>query len=270
MRSTAPVSNDISLTKPRFTNTHRVRETTSRNTIHFFGGFQVFNNRGEDITSKFSPLLKELFLLIWLHTLRNDKGISSDTLIEILWFGKSKRSARNNCSVNIAKLKIILSEIEGCELSHKTGYWKINLDESKLSNDYYQVMKIIESKEAFTRGKLYQLIEITNKGPFLVNLNYEWLDEFKAKISDIIVDQFIYSAQSLDIKEDAELIIHLSDGIFNFDTVNEEAMILKCKAQYASGKHSLAKNTYQKFFNEYRVLYIQDYNRSFTDILNQG
>lgn len=90
--------------------------------IVMFGGFQVFNKKFEDITSYFSPLLKELFLLIFMYSFKNNKGISSEKLTEILWFDKSEKSARNNRAVNIAKLKGFLEEIGSCELSKKTGY----------------------------------------------------------------------------------------------------------------------------------------------------
>jgi len=53
-----------------------VSESINYNII-LFGGFQVFNKEKKDITNKFSPLLKELFLLILLHTFKNEKGISS-------------------------------------------------------------------------------------------------------------------------------------------------------------------------------------------------
>ncbi|MCK5371718.1 MAG: hypothetical protein KAQ62_24315, partial [Cyclobacteriaceae bacterium] len=46
-----------------------------KSTILFFGGFQVYDKFGDDITGNFTPLLKELFLLIWLNTLKNEKGI---------------------------------------------------------------------------------------------------------------------------------------------------------------------------------------------------
>ena len=75
-------------------------------------------------------------------------------------------------------------------------------------------------------------------------------------------------AKSLDVKENAEQIIDLADCIFNFDVVNEEIMILKCKAQYGKGKHSLARNTYKNFCSEYKILYEEDYLSSFNDIIN--
>jgi hypothetical protein len=97
----------------------------SKYQVVLFGGLQVFSTNNEDITNKFSPLLKELFLLILLFTHKNNKGISSDKISEYLWFDKSELSARNNRAVNIAKLKTILSEIGEIELTKKTGYWKI-------------------------------------------------------------------------------------------------------------------------------------------------
>jgi len=236
--------------------------------IVFFGGFQVYNKNFEDITSYFSPLLKELFLLIFLYSFKNNKGISSEKLTEILWYDKSEKSARNNRAVNIAKLKGFLEEIGSCELSKKTGYWKISCEDGQIHSDYFDFLNITSSKKNLTKQKVIQLIEISQKGGFLVNAHYEWLDEFKALVSDKIVDTLVEYGQKADIKAEAEFIVHLADCIFNFDLVNEEAMILKCKAQYCMGKHSHAKATYEKFFKEYGTMYNQEYDKAFTDIIN--
>ena len=238
--------------------------------IVFFGGFQVYNKNFEDITSYFSPLLKELFLLIFLYSFKNNKGISSEKLTEILWYDKSEKSARNNRAVNIAKLKGFLEEIGSCELSKKTGYWKISCEDGQIHSDYFDFLNITSSKKNLTKQKVIQLIEISQKGGFLVNAHYEWLDEFKALVSDKIVDTLVEYGQKADIKAGAEFIIHLADSIFNFDLVNEEAMTLKCKAQYCMGKHSHAKATYEKFFKEYGTMYNQEYDKAFADIINSG
>ena len=86
-------------------------------------------------------------------------------------------------------------------------------------------------------------------------------------VSDRIVDTLIEFGQSIDIKNEADFIIHLTDSVFNFDLVNEEAMILKCRAQNCMGKHSLAKATYVKFSKEYSSMYGEDYSRGFLDVL---
>lgn len=241
---------------------------TTKYHIVLFGGFQVFNKNFQDITSYFSPLLKELFLLIFLYSFKNNKGISSEKLTEILWYDKSEKSARNNRAVNIAKLKGFLEEIGSCELSKKTGYWKIGFEDSQIHSDYFDFLNITSSKKNLTKQKVNQLIEISQKGGFLVNAHYEWLDEFKSQVADIIMDTLVEYGQKADIKAEAEFIILLADCIFNFDLVNEEAMILKCKAQYCMGKHSHAKTTYEKFFKEYFAMYNQEYDKAFTDIIN--
>jgi two-component SAPR family response regulator len=251
-------------------NTNLPESTAASTKYHivFFGGFQVYNKNFEDITSYFSPLLKELFLLIFLYSFKNNKGISSEKLTEILWFDKSEKNARNNRAVNIAKLKGYLEEIGSCELSKKTGYWKISCEDGQIKSDYFDFLNITSSKKNLTKQKVIQLIEISQKGGFLVNAHYEWLDEFKALVSDRITDTLVEYGQKADVKTEAEFIIHLADCIFNFDPVNEEAMILKCKAQYCLGKHSHAKATYEKFFKEYLAMYNQEYDTAFSKIIN--
>jgi DNA-binding SARP family transcriptional activator len=242
-------------------------DTTNYHII-LFGGFHVYNKNFEDITSWFSPLLKELFLLIFLYSFKNNKGISSEKLTEILWFDKSEKNARNNRAVNIAKLKGFLEEIGSCELSKKTGYWKVSFEGSQIRSDYFDFLNITSSKKNLTKQKIIQLIEVSQKGGFLINSHYNWLDEFKAQVDDRIMDTLVEYGQKADIKAEAEFVIHLADSIFNFDTVNEEAMILKCKAQYCMGKHSHAKATYDKFCKEYQGMYNQEYDKAFTGIIN--
>jgi DNA-binding SARP family transcriptional activator len=235
--------------------------------IIFFGGFQVINKNQEDITGKFSPLLKELFLLIWMYTFKNNKGISSSKLIEILWYDKPTRSAQNNRSVNITKLKNLIKELGDCTIDKETGYWKINHNYKALKTDYYEVIQITKNKKTINRDRIDHLIKITQKGPFLSNLNYEWLDSFKQDVADAIIETLINFAESFDFKTDPDFILHLCDCIFNFDSINEEAVVFKCKAYNYKGNHSLAESTFKKFQKEYKLLYAQDFKYSFQEIL---
>jgi hypothetical protein len=90
-----------------------------------------------------------------------------------------------------------------------------------------------------------QLTHITQRGNFLSNIEYEWLDAFKSEVSNEIIDSYIQFANSVQIVNDAEFLIKLANDIFYFDPVNEEAMIIKCKALSHIGKHSLAKNAFE-------------------------
>ncbi|HTD99890.1 MAG TPA: hypothetical protein VK668_11430 [Mucilaginibacter sp.] len=240
---------------------------SNKNAIFLFGDLQLFTPEGNEITKYFTPLLKELFLVILLYSVKLDRGVSSEKLNEILWFDKSEKSARNNRSVNIAKLKSLLDKMGHCHLSKDTGYWKIEIDYSIIMVDYHNYLNIVSNKTKLNKQKILQLTHITQRGNFLSNIEYEWLDAFKSEVSNEIIDSYIQFANSVEIAEDPEFLIKLANDIFYFDPVNEEAMILKCKALAHIGKHSLAKNTFENFSKEYKVIYGEGFNRDFNSIL---
>ena len=227
----------------------------------------MFDKKGNDITGKFTPLLKELFLVLWLYTHRNNKGISSQKLKDLLWYDKSDKSAQNNRAVNITKLKTILKQLGDFSISKKTGYWIVENNSDILVNDYSQINKnLLKSKP--TKEDIIHTISITKKGAFLNNLDYTWLDSFKQNITDLIVNNFMNYALKLDIEEDLDFAIDLADCIFNFDTTNEIAVFLKCKVYYIKGNHSLANDTFNKFLKEYNVLYGQEFEHNFNEFIS--
>lgn len=239
-----------------------------KNAILLFGDLQVFDADGIDITKHFSPLVKELFLLILLYSIKRGRGLSSEKLNEILWFDKSAKSARNNRSVNIAKLKSLLDKVQYCHLSKDTGYWKIDIDYDKTYVDYFNYLNIVRDKKKLDEEKIKSLFEITRRGNFLSNSDYDWLDSFKAEISNEVIDTFLHYAQSSQ-PYNAEFLIEIANFIFYFDPVNEESMILKCNALLTLGKRSLAKNTFESFVKEYKITYDEDFKKDFHDILIQ-
>ncbi|MDB5120047.1 MAG: galactose oxidase, partial [Sphingobacteriales bacterium] len=202
-----------------------------------------------------------------LYTIRWERGISSEKLKELLWFDKTAESARNNRSVNIAKLKTILDKMKYCQVSKETGYWKINIDFAQINVDYYNYLNIIKDKRKLNKQKINELAEIIQRGSFLSNLEYEWLDSFKSEISNEVIDTYQHFANSIEISEDPEFLIKIASYIFYFDSVNEEAMVLKCKALVHLGKHSLAKVTFENFKKEYKVIYGEHFARDFQAIL---
>ncbi len=242
-------------------------KVVNKNAIFLFGDLQLFTPEGNEITKYFTPLLKELFLVILLYSVKWDRGVSSEKLNEILWFDKTEKSARNNRSVNIAKLKSLLDKMGHCHLSKDTGYWKIEIDYSHIMVDYHNYLSIVSNKTKLNKQKIIQLTNITQRGNFLSNIEYEWLDTFKSEVSNEIIDCYIQFANSVQLADDAEFLIKLTNDIFYFDPVNEEAMILKCKALAHIGKHSLAKNTFENFNKEYKAIYGEAFERDFHSIL---
>jgi len=240
-------------------------------TIYFFGDFQIINSSGLDITRKFTPLLKDLFLLIWFNSIKNDMGISNEKITEILWHGFTESSANNNRAVNITKLRAILTRELWCDLSYKeTGYWKIDYKNKHIINDYYDFIRITSSKKELSKPDMIKLLEFAHRGSLLSNLKYKWLDEFKEAVSNEMIGRLIRYERILVIKDQPEHVIEVADAILNFDSVNEEAMENKCKASIALGRHTVAKEVYDHFIGEYKELYKKDYPKSFTTIANLG
>jgi DNA-binding SARP family transcriptional activator len=237
-----------------------------KNAILLFGGLQVFDAEGENITKYFTPLVKELFLVVLLYSIKWERGLSSEKLNEILWYDKSIKSARNNRSVNIAKLKALLDKMTSCHLSKDTGEWKIDFDYDHIYIDYHDYLNIVKDKKELDIEKIKCLSTITKRGNFLSNIEYEWLDPFKSEISSDVIDTYIHFAHSGHVS-DPEFLIELANFIFYFDPVNEEAMVIKCKALFSLGNHSLAKNTFENFTKEYKVIYGEEFKKDFNAVL---
>lgn len=237
------------------------------NTIYLFGDLQLINKDGKDITKQFTPVIKELFLLILLFTVRWGRGISSEKLEELLWFDKPIDSARNNRSVNITKLKSLLESMDECQVSKETGHWKLIIDSSKLNIDYIDYQNTITGKKKLSKQNVNDLTKILNRGNFLSNSEYSWLDTLKAEITDQVIDAYLHTAAEIKVEDDPEFVITIANCVLSIDPVNEDAVALKCKTLVALGKHSLAKSIFEKFNKEYKAIYSESFGKSFQEIL---
>jgi hypothetical protein len=235
--------------------------------IIIFGGFQIIDAKGKDITSSFTPLLKGLFLYIMIASLRHGKGVSSKSIDEVFWLDKSKQSARNNRSVNILKLKTLLQKVGDCEISKDTGYWKFTFDPSSIFIDFHEYLQIIRKGKLQSKEDMNDLLKIIHRGPALQNINADWLDDIKSELSNEIIDNVLEFIHQQEDKIEPEYIIQIANCVFFFDMISEEAMIYKCKMLVKLGKHSLAKNAYEKFVKEFKVLYDENYAKSFAEVL---
>jgi two-component SAPR family response regulator len=246
---------------------HEIIQKPKENSIILFGGFQVIDKSGKDITAKFTPLPKKLFLFILLHSLRNNKGVSSNTMYETFWFDKSVESARNNRAVNIVKLKSLLENVNTASISKETGYWKLDFDPSLLYVDYLAYLQIVNSGSEPTREDMVSLLNIVENKPFLNNTNADWLDPYKSEVSNQIIDTFLKYLENSE--DDPEFLLHLTKCIFIFDAVSEEALRVQCRLLIKQGKHSLARQAYSSFIHEYKQLYDEDYGLSFSQVIDE-
>lgn len=236
--------------------------------IYLFGNMKINDIDGKDITGNFTSLVKELFLVIMIYSLRSKSGISPDKLIELLWPDKSEESARNNRSANLSRLKAQLNHLGDARLSKDTGNWRTEIDYTKVYVDFYTFLKILENKKRITRPQVAELCMITSRGGFLSGTDYHWLDQIKSNIANDAIDIYLGYIENMKVEEEPDFAIEIADAIFAFDAVNEEAMMVKCRALSILGKHSLAKSTYENFSKEFKYLYGEQFKSDFHAIIS--
>lgn len=236
--------------------------------VFLFGQFEILNKQKQNVTPLFSPLLKELFLLILIHTYKDGKGISAEKLLEILWSDKSPKDARNNYQVNIAKLRTVCEKIGSCNISKDSGQLKIELEDEFIFIDYKRFSDLTNTRHTIDNIYVPALLEVIQRGGFLVQLHYSWLDDFKSEVSGKISDIFYQYVSAVDLETNAELIARFANAVFLFDQLNEEALIYKCKSLIALGRHGMAKDAFSKFAKEYKENYGTDFEKTFAQITN--
>jgi hypothetical protein len=234
--------------------------------IYLFGPFQAFDRDGHDCTRLFTPLLKELFLIITAYTIRNGRGISSEGLNETLWHDKAEKDAKNNRSVNLAKLKPILEKIGSCSITKESGYWQVqSLDDTYI--DYKKAVILLQETTVPDSQHIHALVHIIKRGPFLFQTEYNWLDDIKSEVSNAVIDRCLSYLRHHDITENPEFTIEIANCIFFFDQLNEDALTFKCKSLILLKRHNLASNTYLKFVKDYKDIYSAEFDKSFQEII---
>ena len=235
--------------------------------IYLFGNFEVYDGTAHDVTTQFTPLLKELLILIVTHTIRTGKGIPQEKLFEILWRDKQQKDAKNNYSVNIAKLKPILESIGACHIEKVNGKIQLVAEENAIYIDYLTFNTIVR-KPACTPAEKQTLLKILERGSFLNEVTYSWLDDIKSEVSSLAIDWLLTHFNTHTVT-DSSSIIRIANAVFQFDQLNETALEYKCKALIAQGRYGLALETFQKFEKEYEHSYGEKPGKSFNEIANQ-
>ena len=245
-----------------------------KSSISFLGGFQVFNKDGKDITGDFTPTLKYILVLIVLYTLKNNKGISSSKLQELLWFDKTEDAARNNRSVNVRKLRVLLQELGNIDITNQNSYWIITFPDDVLL-DYKEVIRLIQKiqeEEVTKNDDLLRLLELLDQGVILPNIQLEWVDNFKTDYSNAVIDILMHVVNNPKntFYNQHDIQLKISDCILKIDPINEEALTIKCRSLYKMGKKGLAKAAFDNFAKEYKILLGDTYSGSIKELTEEN
>ena len=240
-----------------------VKNQTS--SIFLLGGFRVLDIGGNDITRKFSVLIKNVFLYILLNFIHNKQGITSQKLDEVFWFGLGKNESMNSRNVNMHRIRLLLKEIGNINLLNKNSSWYI-----EMSNDIFCDYKCVFERlnaGSFDKTVIEQIVRFASEGALLPEVGEEWMDTFKEKYSNSIIEILTNAIRQPDIRSDSKLLLRIADVILLQDDIEEEAIKLKCITLYQMGQKGLSKNCYNNFCESYQRLLKSEPSLKYEDIL---
>lgn len=243
-----------------------VLSTNSKNTLLLFGDFTVIDESGENISSQFSPKIKEVFLLLLLSSFKSEKGISTQKLTDIIWSGFSTTKASNNRGVTFNKLKKILAPVDGVDVVYEDGYWKATTTK-KLTCDYLEVQELLKKLDT-TQPELYaRLYLLVHNGSFLEGLEWEWLDEYKTNLLFEITDALQVYCKLLTTAKEFEQLYKVTNTILKIDDLNEQALNYQLNYLCSKGHHTKAKHLFEQFCDRFQICYGKRYAITFNEFL---
>lgn len=247
-------------------------EASYQEKILCFGSLSIIVADGTDLSKKLSPKLKQLFLVMLLHSVGDKKGISSKKLTEFLWPGMTPSGAKNTRGTNIQNLRSILSASNTIQLVFRDKLWFLEITDDCYCE--YQVVlqyldrfgKVNIGVEQMEKG-LPILFGILKEERFLANIEDAWLDPFVEKLSNDILELCQKVASSLNLEEHLSLLQDLVSVMYIYDDLNETALQLRLKILIKQGNLSTAHASYDKFIKLYHKLYGEEYPIKFEEII---
>lgn len=240
------------------------------NQIVCFGNLKIIDPNGKELSSKLSPKLKQLFVMILLHSGNDRKGISSKKLSDLLWPGMNAINAKNTRGTSIQNLRLSLADCNGLTVSFKDKLWLIELADD-MKCDYYEVDRLIAEIEIDAnleqkKQQVQKLVSILKTGKFIPGMEFSWMDRFRDQFSNRLIELCLTLLNTYENREPV-LQLEMAEIISMYDELNENALQTKVRILYMQGKHSLAKSVYESYVKLYAELYKTNYPIDFLELI---
>lgn len=147
------------------------------NAVYLFGPFTVIDRNGRDITHLFSSRLRQVFIYILLHSTHN--GVLSASLNEVFWPDKPDDKVKNLKGVTINQIRKNLAELDGVELVHDKGYFRLVFTDCYC--DYFRFRTLKNAEEVEN-----ELGILLMRGKFLDGMDAGMMDHFKQKVEEFL------------------------------------------------------------------------------------
>jgi two-component SAPR family response regulator len=236
--------------------------------IYLMGGFQVFDGQGQNITSQFSPTLKQLFLFILFNCTEKNCGVGSGKIDEMLWPNRVGDSARNNRNVNISKLRTALRCVGNVDIVNSNTLWQTVFGEGVFC-DYVEILSLlaVAKSESLPESEACKLLALLGSGSLLPDVDAAWAVAFKTAFVKKTVDILGFMLRSATAYS-YSMRYHIADYLLSAGSLNEDAICIKCALLNRMGKRGEAKIAYDSFVSEYVQLTGMEYAASFREVIH--
>jgi len=232
-----------------------------------FGGLKVIDADGKDASKKFSPKIKQLFVLILLNSVGGRKGISSKEMSDCLWPGMSPQNAKNIRGTNIQNLKALLAPCPGIKLVFQDKLWLLEFADDYFV-DYVFVEACLNTPDLNDVDQLPELLSILKKGTLFPNMSESWIDPYIDRMSNRIIEFGLNLFRLLPEEKYDTLLLEVAEVISINDLLNEPALRKKISILTRQGKLSLAHSVFDNFGKLYFELYQEKYSADFKSLVN--
>jgi DNA-binding SARP family transcriptional activator len=234
-----------------------------KKSISFLGRFRVFDKEGSDITTLFTPTVKNLLIVLICYSAKDSRGIFVTKLIQLLWNHQSEETAKNSRNVYLSKLRELLKKVGNVTVVTQHGFSKIQMEDDTVC-DYLEMMKFFEEKD---NRNLEKMLELLTKGAMLPNVEVDWLDTFKNDFANAAINFLCRILKENNLPDSLKL--RIADALAQYDFLSEEALQAKCSVLSKQGKIGLAKNVYDAFCGVYMSSLGQEYPYSFMQVVEE-
>lgn len=239
---------------------------TRNNNLSLFGTFYATDRNGRDITYMFSPKIRHLFLYLLINSITKDGVLSSD-LNSLFWPDKPDDKIKNLKNVTMSHLRKTLQEMDGIELTHQKGYFKIQLTEACYC-DYQQFFVLTGGmKQApATDDKMKELYDIFSQGKFLHTIESSLFDYPKQATETFVIQLLSEQVGNLYKSGKDKSTIYACKMLFSIDSLSDTAMTYIVCTYRKQDKLDKAMQFYMAFCKEYRKIMGEDYPIAFEEV----
>lgn len=240
--------------------------TTYKNSISLFGTFTVIDKNGRDMTYMFSPKIRHIFLFILINSIAKDGVLSSD-MNNLFWPDKPDDKIKNLKNVTMNHLRKTLQELEGIELTHQKGYFKLVLTE-ECHCDYHRFFLLTDGMKCspLTESETIEIHNIFTQGKFLSNIEDSLFDYSKQQVESFTISLLSKQINTSYKSGRNSATIRFCNILFAIDPLSDIAMTYALCTYRRQSRSDKAIQLYSTFTKEYRKMMDEEYPIAFDEV----